>query len=73
MAGARELEAARREATELARQLAEAEARAEHVQEEAQAGREEQQRLAVQAAAASRGTAVPEALPLIVFLPADEL
>ena len=43
------------------------------MQEEAQAGREEQQRLAVQAAAASRGAAVPEALPLIVFLPADEL
>ena len=55
----------------MARQLAEAEARAEHVQEEAQAGREEQQRLAVQAAAVSRGTA--EARPLIVFLPADDL
>ena len=66
-AGLRELEVARREAAELARQLADAEARAENVIE-AKAGLEARERLQ------ARETA--EALPpplSIVFLPADDL
>ena len=66
-AGLRELEAARREAADLARQLAEAEARAENVRE-AQAGLEARERL--QARETAEGLPPPLS---IVFLPADEL
>ena len=69
-AATRELDAARCEAAELARQLAEAEARAEHVHE-AQAALEEWQRL--QAASAGAWHETVDARPLLVFLPADEL